>query len=241
MQGFEAYSSCVRLPGNAMPVRAIYMIALIFCAFMPNRTIVYVDGFNLYYGAVRGSTNKWLDLQRFFDLLRPHDDIVRIHYFTALVDGKTKPNQEVYLRAVGSLGRVNIVLGKFKRKQVKCSNLSCTFLGNRFFQVPEEKRTDVNIAVFLLDDAYRDKCDHSIVVSGDSDLVPAISMLKTRFPKKRVTVYVPSRNPKRGAAVELRSAADKHRTLPLNLLALSQFPNPLSDGAGGLITKPASW
>lgn len=141
----------------------------------------------------------------------------------------------------GTLPKVNIVLGKFKKKQIRCSNTSCTFTGDRFFQVPEEKRTDVNIAVFLLDDAYQGKCDHSIVVSGDSDLVPAIGLLKTRFPKKRVTVYVPSRNPKRGAAVELRSAADKSRTLPLNLLPLAQFPASFPDGAGGIITKPATW
>jgi hypothetical protein len=208
---------------------------------MPPRTIVYIDGFNLYYGAVRGSAFKWLNLQRFFQLLRPHDNIVKVHYFTALVDGPTRPNQEVYLRALGTLPLVNIVLGKFKKKQVRCSNSACTFAGERFFAVPEEKRTDVNIAVFLLDDAYQNQCDHSIVVSGDSDLVPAISLLKVRFPKKRVTVYVPSRNPMRGAAVELRSVADKHRTLPLNLLPFAQFSNPLPDGAGGLLHKPASW
>ncbi len=208
---------------------------------MPNRTIVYVDGFNFYYGAVRGTPFKWLNLQRLFDLLRPHDSILKIQYFTALIDGPTKPNQETYLWALGTLPRVNVVLGKFKKKWVKCANTSCPFVGDRFFQVPEEKRTDVNVAVFLLDDAYQNACDHSIVVSGDSDLVPAVSLLKVRFPKKKVTVYVPSRNPKRGAAVELRSAADQHRTLPLNLLPFSQFPNPLPDGSGGLIRKPPSW
>jgi len=182
-----------------------------------------------------------LNLQRFFQLLRPHDNIVKVHYFTALVDGPTRPNQEVYLRALGTLPLVNIILGKFKKKQVRCSNSACTFAGNRFFDVPEEKRTDVNIAIFLLDDAYQNQCDHSIVVSGDSDLVPAISLLKVRFPQKRVTVYVPSRNPIRGAAVELRSVADKHRILPLILLPFSQFPNPLPDGAGSLLHKPASW
>jgi hypothetical protein len=70
---------------------------------MPPRTIVYIDGFNLYYGAVRGSAFKWLNLQRFFQLLRPHDNIVKVHYFTALVEGPTRPNQEVYLRALGTL------------------------------------------------------------------------------------------------------------------------------------------
>jgi 6-hydroxy-3-succinoylpyridine 3-monooxygenase len=103
--------------------------------------MVYIDGFNLYYGAVRGSAFKWLNLQRFFQLLRPADNIVQIHYFTALIDGPTRPNQVVYLRALGTLPLVNIVLGKFKKKQVRCSNSACTFTGDRLFEVPEEKRT----------------------------------------------------------------------------------------------------
>jgi hypothetical protein len=54
-----------------------------------------------------------------------------------------------------------------------------------------------------------------------SDLVPAVNRVKTRFPAKQITVYVPSRNPVRGAAVELRATADKNRDLPLNLLKIS--------------------
>ena len=50
--------------------------------------------------------------------------------------------------------------------------------------MPEEKRTDVNIAVFMLDDAYRDMCDQFVIFSSDSDLVPAVNMVRLRFPKK---------------------------------------------------------
>jgi 6-hydroxy-3-succinoylpyridine 3-monooxygenase len=36
------------------------------------RTIVYVDGFNFYYGTMRGTLWKWLDLQAFIgNLLAP--------------------------------------------------------------------------------------------------------------------------------------------------------------------------
>lgn len=99
----------------------------------------------------------------------------------------------------------------------------------------------MNIGIFMLDDAYQGFFDHAILVSGDSDLVPAINMVRTRFPNKQVTVYVPSRNAIRGAAVELRAAASKHRDLPLNLLATAQLPTILPDGAGGRIVKPVSW
>ena len=93
----------------------------------------------------------------------------------------------------------------------------------------------------MLDRAYQDLCDHFIIFSGDSDLVPAINMVRLRFPQKKITVYVPSRNPVRGAAVEIRTAANVHRTLPLALLSKSQFPHQVPDGAGGFITRPATW
>jgi uncharacterized LabA/DUF88 family protein len=93
----------------------------------------------------------------------------------------------------------------------------------------------------MLDDAYQDLCDHFILFSGDSDLVPALNMVRLRFRTKRITVYVPSRSPARGAAVEIRTAAHVTRILPLNLLAKSQFPNRVADGAGGFIARPATW
>lgn len=206
------------------------------------RAAVYIDGFNLYYGAVRDTPSlKWLDLERYCRLLRPHDDLKVIRYFSAIVDGSTKPNQEAYLRALSTTPLVEITLGKFKKKKTKCGVAACSWTGDRFYKTQEEKRTDVNIAIFMLDDAYQNLCDHMILVSGDSDLVPALNMVKLRFPAKKLTVYVPSRNPTRGAAVEIRSAADVNRTLPLNFLAKSQFPDKLPDGSGGVIERPKDW
>ena len=105
----------------------------------------------------------------------------------------------------------------------------------------EEKRTDVNIALQMLDDTYSDRCDRLIVVSGDSDLVPAVDMVKTLFPEKTVIVYVPARNRQRGAAAELRGSADSDHTLPLALLRHCHFPNQVPDDRGGFITKPPDW
>ena len=208
---------------------------------MAKRSIVYIDGFNLYYGSVRGTPYKWLNLQRYFTLLRPDDDLQQIHYFTALIDGPTQPNQVTYLKALGTLPLMHVVLGKFKTKRVRCGVSQCTFGGTRFFPASEEKRTDVNIAVHILDDAYQNRCDRFVLVSGDSDLVPAVDKVKALFPTKEMIVYVPSRDPIRGAAVELRSAADKHRSLPLNLFPRAQFPLTLPDGFNGLLKKPSHW
>ena len=54
---------------------------------MSRRSIVYIDGFNFYYGAVRGTRYKWLNLESVFRRLRPDDDLQAIYYFTALVSG----------------------------------------------------------------------------------------------------------------------------------------------------------
>lgn len=205
------------------------------------RSIVYVDGFNLYYGALKGSRNKWLNLERYFRLIRPHDDLVAVRYFTALIAGPDVVLQSEYLRALATQPLIEIILGRFKAKRVQCRVGPCAFRGDRMFPAQEEKHTDVNIGVRLLDDAYQNLCDRFIVVSGDSDLVPALRMVKTRFPEKELVVYVPSKNPTRGAAVEMRASADKHRDLPLGAIEKAQFPNSLSDGGGGTITKPSSW
>jgi len=207
----------------------------------PPRTIVYVDGFNFYYGALKGTCYKWLDLERFFRLLRPGDDIQRIRYFTAMVDGSHRPNQETYLKALATAPLVKPVLGHFKRKRVKCTHSLCSYPGDRFFETREEKHTDVNIAVYMLDDAYQGACDQIILVSGDSDLVPAVKVIRSRFPLKRIFVYVPAQHPTRGFAAELRSVAHKHNTIPMNLLKHAQFPDPVHDGRGVLLHKPTSW
>lgn len=208
---------------------------------VPKRSIVYIDGFNFYYGAVRDGPYKWLNLQRFFEIIRPHDEIQAIRYFTALVNGRRQRNQLAYLEALETLPLVETILGRFKIKQITCAVSACRFAGPRRFRVPEEKRTDVNIGIRMLDDAYQDLCDQFILVTGDSDLVPAVHTVKERFPRMKVIVYVPARTRVRGAAVELRGAADKSRHLPLEKLPYAQFPPTIPGGGGRVIRKPAGW
>ena len=208
--------------------------------WVSRRSIVYVDGFNLYYGALRGGAYKWLNLERFFKTLRTDDDVQHIYFFTAVIEGSHVQSQISYLRALETLPLVSVVFGRFKMKRVPCRIPECQHVGYRFFNVPEEKRTDVNIALQMLQDVYQDQCDISVLVSGDSDLVPAVTHVKATFPEKTVVVYVPSRNPIRGAAVELRAVADRHRILPLNLLKHCQLPREIPT-ASGVVRKPADW
>lgn len=205
------------------------------------RAVVYVDGFNFYHGSISGTPHKWLDLQKFFELLRNNDNVILIRYFTAQMHGQQGVRQQTYLQALDTLPKVRIVLGKYKTKRVPCNVSACSHSGDRRFATWEEKRTDVNIAIHILDDAYQDNADIFVIVSGDSDLVPAVHQVKLRFPDKKIVTYIPARNKIRGAAVEMRSAADKDATLPQNLLKLCHLPHEVSDGTGGTIRKPESW
>ena len=207
----------------------------------PNRSIVYIDGFNLYYGALKGTPHKWLNLKRYFRLLLSGHDIQKIRYFTARIVGSHGIDQDAYLSALATLPLVEIIFGQFKTKRIQGLCPSCPLPPPQFFSTYEEKRTDVNIALWMLHDAQDDLCDRLILVTGDSDLVPAIAMVKNQRPEKMVSVYIPARNLIRGAAVELRSIADKHKTLPLNILPAAQFPAEITTGAGILIKKPSSW
>ena len=156
---------------------------------MASRSIVYIDGFNLYYGSLKGTAYKWLDLQRLFERLRPDDEIQAIRYFTALVDGDAQGRQLIYLRALQTLPKVEVIRGRFKRKRFKCGVTACDFSGSRFYIGQEEKRTDVAIGIQLVDDAYRDLADRFILVSGDSDLVPAVRMVKLREPSGSIDAF----------------------------------------------------
>ena len=205
------------------------------------RSIVYVDGFNLYYGAIKHSAYKckWLNLEAFFRRLRP-DDLQELFYFTAKVEGAAGERQQALLDALETLPKTKVVLGKFKPRTKTCRVRSCAHIGDRTYPTYEEKQTDVAIGVQMLDDAYRNRCDRMVIVSGDTDLLPAIRLVKSRFSDKQIIVYVPALDSKRGAAVELRQAVDKARTLPLDLLRHSQFPITV-ETANGNVSKPPNW
>ncbi|MEA5420156.1 NYN domain-containing protein [Spirulina sp. CCNP1310] len=208
---------------------------------MTKRSIVYIDGFNLYYGALKGTPHRWLDLQKYFEKLRQDDEIKKIWYFTAKVTGSPSQRQQIYLDALATSPLVEVVFGLYKRKTLRCKVKECQYQGNKEYKVPEEKKTDVNIALQMLDDAYQGACDRMILVSGDSDLVPAVNFVKKRYPQIEVIVYIPATNRKRGAATELRDAADKDKTLPLKLLSKAQFPEIITLASGQKISKPDTW
>lgn len=135
---------------------------------------VYVDGFNFYYGLRKNRWRKyyWLDMVRLFEsFMRPNQELVAVKYFSARVedDGKSL-RQNAFFQANQMNPKFKLILGKYLRKNFKCKQ--CGFLNDTY----EEKESDVRIATQIVADALRKNCDISIVVSADSDMIPAMEL-----------------------------------------------------------------
>ena len=138
------------------------------------RTIAYVDGFNLYFGALRHTPHRWIDLQRLVKLhLMPRNQLIGIKYFAAKLHPRPKDpdapaRQAVYLRALATLPNLEITLGHFLTKNVRM------LLANPVPGQPptvevvktEEKGSDVNLAVQMLHDAHLDRFDCAVIAAA---------------------------------------------------------------------------
>ena len=153
------------------------------------RIIVYVYGFNFYYGlkSKNWKSYYWLDMVGFFEsLIKPYQEIVEVVYFSAESISPDKRERQSLLFTANKLNpKFKLVLGKYLKKRFRCS--SCGFINKTF----EEKETDVRIATTLLSDAYANKCDIAILVSADSDFVPPIERIKELNPRQKIYVYFP--------------------------------------------------
>ena len=207
-------------------------------------TIVYVDGYNFYFGLLRGGQFrdcKWLDLERLFTKILPDDDIQAVKYFTAYWHDDSGARHRTYTGALAAHCRnVEVITGNFKKRIRECKNRQCTFTGSRKFTTYEEKHTDVNIGITMLDDAYRGSCDRMALVSGDSDLVPVLALVRERFPAVDLNVYIPGPQSRYDQATEIRAVADRVRLIPANLLRVCQLPSKVAVGSAEF-TKPDSW
>jgi hypothetical protein len=101
----------------------------------------------------------------------------------------------------------------------------------------------VAIGIQMLDDAYQNACDRFVLISGDSDLVPAVQRIRQRFPAKRVITYRPVGEAplKARRADELAQASGDGRLLPRALLAHCHFPDPVVTAEGLELWKPVMW
>ena len=206
-------------------------------------TIVYVDGFNLYYGAVKGTPYKWLDIQKLCKLLLPKNQILKIKYFTALVTARpsdlNKPNRQlVYLRALRTIPGLEVIYGHFLEHEIMMPVANPATGGLKFVRVikTEEKGSDVNIAAHLIHDAYQRRFDTAVLVTNDSDLLEPIRIVRNEL-RLDVGILNPHKHTTSQVLLKHASFLKQIRT---GAIAESQFPHLLSD-AKGEIRKPKAW
>jgi hypothetical protein len=210
------------------------------------RANVYVDGFNMYYGCLKDSPYRWLDIPAFCRKLIPANPINHIRYFTSRVsarqdDPEGPARQDAYLRALTTLDGLSIHYGRFQSAKVRLPLAGPLIKGQqKTVEVikTDEKGSDVNLATFLLMDAFRRESDIAVIVSNDSDLEEPIRALT-----KELGIPVGLVNPHRA---KYRS----HELLKLqplffkqvrpSALAACQLPAVLSD-TQGQVRRPDAW
>jgi uncharacterized LabA/DUF88 family protein len=208
----------------------------------PHRTIVYVDGFNFYYGEVRRTAWKWLDpvalLQK---VLGPQNTLVKIKYFTARVqpspsDPDVNVRQETYLHALQAhCPLVELYFGHFLRHRISMEHANPPPASVEVWK-NEEKGSDVNLALHVLNDAWLNAYNCAVIVSNDSDLAESLRMVKAQN-HKLIGLVTPGA-PVRKTSRQLRAHADFVKPIRTWMLKSSQLPNPIP---GTTIHKPASW
>lgn len=205
------------------------------------KTTIYIDGFNLYYGCLKNSPYKWLDLRALFQtLLHSDNQITDIKYFTARV--RTRPNddsaqkrQRIYIRALEAwIPEINVKYGHFLQNKTRMANANPPPNTVEVIKT-EEKGSDVSLAVHLLNDAWLGKFDCGVVVSNDSDMAEAMRLIRQFHPNKILGLITPGIGK---TSYPLKQQAHFVRKIQDRALKSSQMPDIIPNTN---ISKPISW
>ena len=218
-----------------------------------HNTIVYIDGFNLYY-SLKNTPYKWLNISKLVEsVLDPRwHKIIKIKYFTARSPfSESAHRQEFYLKAIRSLQNVEIVFGKFKKRDLKASLVISDFrkleqvkqiVGGSLiqFQKYEEKETDVNIATHIIYDCCKENISSIALLSNDTDLKLPLWFARKKL-KKRVVTITPTEMENgslisKPAHYNLRKISNLSISVTESHLKACLFPNKV-----GKAFKPKKW
>jgi len=205
-----------------------------------------VDGFNLYHSLRDASvergrvSTKWLDLRSlcasYLSAIGGGAALEAVFYFSALAlyklatDPTVPDRHRTYIECLRDTG-VDVQLAKFKAKKRWCR-------GCKSYQTHhEEKETDVAIGVKLVEVLCRDLCEVAVLVTGDSDLAPAVRCAKSMCPGKRVCLISPYKR----IGHELESLVDSSFRVKPDRYIAHQLPNPFPTKDGRTLPRPASW
>jgi len=208
-----------------------------------NRTAFLIDGFNLYHSLVAASrdlggvSTKWLDIHSlcssYLHIIGGGASIESIYYFSALathMDPNKVARHKTFIKALESTG-IKVQLGRFKNKEI-----TCPFCKKRIIR-HEEKETDVAISVKLIELALNDEWDTIVVVTGDTDIAPAIRTSLRLYPQKKIYIAFPYKRKNQ----ELAKLTGLYFQIYKEQIARHQFANPLVLTTGQVLNKPMIW
>ena len=232
------------------------------------RVAFLVDGFNLYHSirdaekTVSTRPQRWLDLSSLCHSYLHHfgraATVQGIYYFSALAKHLAASNKDIELRhqmyidALKSTG-VHVTLANFKARDKYVPLRFCKFKVGRFkrlltlpipacklvYSRAEEKETDVAIASKMFELLHCHDADAIVLISGDTDLLPAIRTARNLFPTTRIAVMFPYN---RHNAELKRAVAGKHAfKIAKDQYAKHQLPDPIVLPNGYTLRKPAKW
>jgi hypothetical protein len=201
---------------------------------------VYVDGFNLYYGAVKGSPFKWLNIGALCQRMLPNDAIQSIEYFTAIVSARpgdpgVPVRQQMYLRALRTIPNLTIVYGHFLTHSSRMVLTGTNPAQKVWVDKTEEKGSDVNIAAHLLRDAFKGIFEVAAIITNDSDLLEPV-----RIVRQELNLPVGILNPHQHHSAALKSQATFMKRIRQSDVAACQFPTIMKDSKGQF-HKPSVW
>ena len=214
------------------------------------KTIAYIDGYNLYYGLLKGSPSiKWLDLHKLVSsMFKVQHELLAVKFFTARVrtyphDQMAEERQKIYLQALRAFGGVEIIEGFYSKKKTWMPHVNPTcrvcdeaHAGLARVVKLEEKRSDVNLAVTALVDATRTDADCFVLVTGDADQAGTVYALRHEF-RKTVLVF----NPHTAVSEHLNRVASYYAHIPRDLPARCQLPDLVPIPNGNTIHRPSAW
>jgi len=199
------------------------------------RVIVYIDGFNLYFGLRERKWYRymWLDLKQLSHrLLKTNQKVILTKYFTSRVSSpKDKADrQNTFLEALGTLPKFQIFYGNYQINSRKCMHCG------KYDRIPNEKMTDVNIATEMLSDAFLDRFDTALLISADGDLETPVQKIAKTAGKRIVVVFPPNRY-----SFKLQQVATATMIMGRGPLATSLLPKKIKKPDGFVLERPAKW
>lgn len=161
------------------------------------KVIAYFDGFN-YYEALRAKKWKhyyWQDLTKFVSLfLKSYQILDAVRYFSAIQHDESKAaNQDKLFQVNKTNEKFNLILGDFKKrhkwKRIECNH--CSKKDGYKLEYWEEKKSDVALASYIIRDVSLNKCDVVFLFCADSDLTPALEVVKELNPILKIITFFP--------------------------------------------------